>query len=138
MGAARVIAAGRNREALAAVAKAAGPRVAPVALAGDVAADAKAIREASGGGADIAFDMVGNAADPRSTLAALTSLKRGGRLVLMGSMTVDLPLPYTQSCSTTGRFLASSCIRRAPTGAWSSSAAAASSTSPRSGRGSFR
>ena len=96
MGAARVIAAGRNRDALAAVAKAAGPRVVPVALAGDVAADAKAIREASGGGADIAFDMVGNATDPRSTLAALTSLKRNGRLVLMGSMTVDLPLPYMQ------------------------------------------
>jgi len=96
MGAARVIAAGRNRDALAAVAKAAGPRVAPVALAGDVAADAKAIREASGGGAHISFDMVGNAGDPRSTLAALTSLKRNGRLVLMGSMTVDLPLPYMQ------------------------------------------
>ena len=91
-----MIAAGRNRDALAAVAKASGPRVAPVALAGDVAADAKAIREASGGGADLAFDMVGNANDPRSTLAALTSLKRGGRLVLMGSITVDLPIPYTQ------------------------------------------
>ena len=40
--------------------------------------------------------MVGNAGDPRSTLSALTSLKRNGRLVLMGSMTVDLPLPYMQ------------------------------------------
>ncbi len=96
MGAARVIAAGRSRDALAAVAKAAGPRVATVALSGDVAADAGAIREASGGGAHIAFDMVGNASDPRSTLAALTSLRRNGRLVLMGSMTVDLPIPYTQ------------------------------------------
>ena len=96
MGAGRVIAAGRNRDALAAVAKAAGPRAIPIALTGDVAADAKAIREASGGGAHIAFDMVGNATDPRSTLAALTSLRRNGRLVLMGSMTVDLPIPYTQ------------------------------------------
>ena len=96
MGAGRVIAAGRNRDALAAVAKAAGPRAIPIALTGDVAADAKSIREASGGGADIAFDMVGNAGDPRSTLAALTSLRRNGRLVLMGSMTVDLPIPYTQ------------------------------------------
>ena len=96
MGAARVIAAGRSRDALAAVAKATGPRVATVALSGDVAADAGAIREASGGGAHIAFDMVGNASDPRSTLAALTSLRRNGRLVLMGSMTVDLPIPYTQ------------------------------------------
>jgi alcohol dehydrogenase len=95
MGAARVIAAGRDPSALEAVAAAAGRRVRPVALSSEVALDAKAIREASGGGADIAFDMVGNASDPRSTLAALTSLKRNGRLVLMGSMTVDLPVPYT-------------------------------------------
>jgi alcohol dehydrogenase len=91
-----VIAAGRNRDALEAVAKAAGSRVKPVALTGDVAANARAIREASGVGAELAFDMVGNAGDPRSTLAALTSLRRNGRLVLMGSMTVDLPLPYAQ------------------------------------------
>ncbi|MBV8104800.1 MAG: zinc-binding dehydrogenase [Hyphomicrobiales bacterium] len=95
MGAARVIAAGRNPSALEAVAVAAGPRVRTVALTGEVALDAKAIREASGGRADIAFDMVGNASDPRSTLAALASLKRNGRLVLMGSMAVDLPVPYT-------------------------------------------
>ena len=96
MGAGKIVAAGRNRDALTAVAEAAGARVAPVALEGDVAADAKAIRELCGGGADLAFNMVGNASDPRATLAALTSLKRNGRLVLMGSMTVDLPVPYTQ------------------------------------------
>ena len=61
-----------------------------------MAVDARAIREACGGGAHLAFDMVGNASDPRSTLAALTSLNRGGRLVLMGGMAVDLPIPYTQ------------------------------------------
>ena len=38
--------------------------------------------------------MVGNAKDPNATLAALHSLRRGGRLVLMGSMTTDLPVPY--------------------------------------------
>jgi D-arabinose 1-dehydrogenase-like Zn-dependent alcohol dehydrogenase len=32
---------------------------------------------------------------PNATLAALHSLRRGGRLVLMGSMTTDLPIPYT-------------------------------------------
>ncbi|RBP17205.1 alcohol dehydrogenase [Roseiarcus fermentans] len=95
MGAARVVAAGRNPAALAEVARVAGSRVATVTLTGDVAGDAKAIREAGGGAAHIAFDMVGGATDPRSTLAALTSLRRGGRLVLMGSMTVDLPIPYT-------------------------------------------
>jgi alcohol dehydrogenase len=95
MGAARVVAVGRNASALTALAAAAGPRVATVALTGAVAADAKAIRAASGGGPHIAFDMVGNACDSRSTLATLTSLRRGGRLVLMGSMTVDLPISYT-------------------------------------------
>jgi D-arabinose 1-dehydrogenase-like Zn-dependent alcohol dehydrogenase len=43
----------------------------------------------------LAFDMVGQARDPNATLAALHSLRRGGRLVLMGSMTTELPLPYT-------------------------------------------
>lgn len=95
MGAARVIAVGRKQAALDAVARAAGPRASTVALTGDVQADAKAIREAADGGAHVAFDMVGNAGDPRSTLASLTSLRRGGRLVAMGSMTVDLPVPYT-------------------------------------------
>jgi alcohol dehydrogenase len=96
MGAARVIAAGRNASALEAVAAAGGPRVQTVPLTGDVAADSEAIRTASGGGAHIAFDMIGGATDPNSTLAALTSLRRNGRLLLMGSMTVDLPVPYTQ------------------------------------------
>jgi alcohol dehydrogenase len=95
MGAARATAAGRNVSALEALAAAAGPRVRTVALSGEVTADAKAIRAASDGGAHCAFDMVGGAGDPRSTLAALTSLRRNGRLVLMGSMTVDLPVPYT-------------------------------------------
>jgi alcohol dehydrogenase len=95
LGAARVIAAGRNLAALEAVARAGGSRVLSVALTGDVKADAAALRTASGGGAHIAFDMVGQAKDPNSTLAALHSLRRGGRLVLMGSMTTDLPVPYT-------------------------------------------
>jgi alcohol dehydrogenase len=89
-----VIAAGRNSTALEDVVRAAGPRVTAVALKGDVQADAKALREAAGGGADLAFDMVGGARDPNATLAALHSLNRGGRLVLMGSMTTELPLPY--------------------------------------------
>lgn len=95
MGAGRVIAAGRNRRALEAVSRVAGPRVSTVALTGDFKADADALRAASGCGAHMAFDMVGQASDPNATLAALHSLRRGGRLVLMGSMTTDLPVPYT-------------------------------------------
>ncbi|SKD00528.1 alcohol dehydrogenase [Chitinophaga ginsengisegetis] len=109
MGASRIIITGRNKAALEAVARKAGPRIIPVTLQGDVRADAKAIREACDGGADIAFDMVGNAGDPNSTLAALFSLVPGGRLVIMGSMGVDLPLPYTyvmlNSWSVIGNFM---------------------------------
>ena len=38
--------------------------------------------------------MIGQAQDANATLAVLHSLRRGGRLVLMGSMTTPLPLPY--------------------------------------------
>jgi alcohol dehydrogenase len=95
MGAARVIAAGRKPAALEAVARAGGSRVSTVALTGNVQVDRDALRAASGGGAHMAFDMVGQAGDPNSTLSALHSLRRRGRLVLMGSMTTDLPIPYT-------------------------------------------
>ena len=95
MGAARIVAAGRNQAALDRVVKAGGSRVVPVVLTGNIGADADALRNACGGGAHIAFDMVGNAGDPNATLAALHSLRRGGRLVLMGSMTAPLPVPYT-------------------------------------------
>jgi NADPH:quinone reductase-like Zn-dependent oxidoreductase len=96
MGAARIVAMGRNASALEAVAELAPRRIATVAATGDVAADADAIRRASGGGAHLSFDMVGNAADPNMTLAALRSLRKRGRLVLMGSMSVPLPVPYTE------------------------------------------
>jgi alcohol dehydrogenase len=85
---------GRRAAALEAIAQRAGARVATVALSGDAARDIAAIREASGGGADLAFDMVGNATDPQATLACLRSLRRNGRMVLMGSMECELPVAY--------------------------------------------
>jgi alcohol dehydrogenase len=63
--------------------------VIPVVLSGDATQDAAAIRTAGGGGADLAFDMIGQAAHANATFAALRSLRRGGRRVLMGSMQVD-------------------------------------------------
>jgi alcohol dehydrogenase len=96
LGAGRVVAAGRNKPALDALAQRGGPRVATVVLSGDVEADAKALRAAAGGGAHLAFDMVGAAQDANATLAALKSLRRNGRLVLMGSMTVPLPISYLE------------------------------------------
>jgi alcohol dehydrogenase len=91
MGAERVVAAGRDREALLAVTEVAGPRVAAVSLSGDVVADAASLRQAAGG-ADLALDLVGRAKSAASTIAALHALRRGGRLVLMGSMSEPLPL----------------------------------------------
>lgn len=92
MGAARVIPAGRDEATLRTLAAVAGDRVRSVQLTGDVGADAATLRHASGAGADMALDIVGRATSADSTLATLRGLRRGGRLVLMGSMTVPLPL----------------------------------------------
>lgn len=96
MGAARVVALGRNAHALEAIARFAPSRIVTVAASGDVDADVAEIRRVTNGGANLAYDMVGNASDPNMTLAALRALQRGGRLVLMGSMTVPLPVPYSE------------------------------------------
>ena len=85
MGAGRVVAAGRNADELNALARLAGRAVVPMILSGDAQKDAAALRDAAGGGADMAFDMVGGATDPSSTLAALNALRRRGRLVLMAA-----------------------------------------------------
>ena len=92
LGAAWVVAAGRDKAALEDLSRAAGPRLIPVALTGDVARDAEALRAAAGGGADLALDLVGRAESADATLASLRSLRRGGRLVLMGSVKQPLPL----------------------------------------------
>ena len=92
MGAALVVAAGRDQVALDVVAEAGGRRVRPVKLSGDTAADSKAIREASGGVADFALDIVGRAQSAASTMATLGALRRGGRLVLMGSISEPLAI----------------------------------------------
>lgn len=94
LGAAKVIALGRRPAALQKLVELGHGRVVPVLLSGDSGADATAIRAVAGGGVELAFDIVGQAGDANSTLALLHSLRRGGRLVLMGSMQVPLPIPY--------------------------------------------
>jgi alcohol dehydrogenase len=94
LGAARVVAAGRNASKLDALQRVGGSRIATVTLSGDIRADVEALRVAAGAGAHATLDIVGNAQDPNATLAALRALRRGGRLVLMGSMGVPLPIPY--------------------------------------------
>ncbi len=94
LGAARVVAAGRDARALAALAEVAGDRVATVTLTGDAARDVARLRDAAGGGAHAAIDLVGRATEAGATLATLRGLRRGGRLALMGSMTAPLPITY--------------------------------------------
>ena len=110
MGAGRVVAAGRNAAALEAVARAGGARVVPVVLTGNIHADAGNLRTAANGGAQMAFDMVGGARDPNATLAALYSLHRMGRLVLMGSMNTPLLV-----CSIISKSVYTSLVRRLDT-----------------------
>jgi alcohol dehydrogenase len=95
MGAGRVIAVGRKREALERLTEAFGPRVIPAVVSGDdPAKDLAAIRHAAGGGADVALDLLGQAKSTSTTLATLRALRRGGRLVLMGSATAPLELSF--------------------------------------------
>jgi alcohol dehydrogenase len=95
MGAARVVAAGRNRHALSELAAQLGPRAVPVALEGVGEDDVEALREASGG-ADLALDLLGQASSTATTLACLRALRRGGRLVLMGSAAEPLSVTFAE------------------------------------------
>jgi alcohol dehydrogenase len=96
MGAGRVVAVGRKREALERLREAFGPRVIPATVTGDAAKDLAVIRHAAGGGADVALDLLGAAKSTSTTLSSLRALKRGGRLVLMGSAEVPLELSFRE------------------------------------------
>ena len=96
LGAARVVAVGRKAEALAALRTAFGARVVPAVVSGDAEKDAAVIREAAGGGGDVALDLLGNATSTSTTLSTLRALKRGGRLVIMGSATVPLEISFRE------------------------------------------
>ena len=96
MGAGRVVAVGRKQAALERLREAFGPRVIPAAVSGDPAIDLPIIRRAAGGGADVALDLLGAAKSTSTTLSTLRALKRGGRLVLMGSAEVPLELSFRE------------------------------------------
>jgi alcohol dehydrogenase len=96
MGAARVVAVGRKREALGRLRDAFGPRVIPAEVSGEPEKDLAIIRHAAGGGADVALDLLGAASSTSTTLSSLRALKRGGRLVLMGSAEAPLELSFRE------------------------------------------
>lgn len=97
MGAARVVAVGRNAAALDTLRATFGPRVVPAVVGGtDVTADLDVIRTAAGGAADAALDLLGSARSTSTTLSSLRALKRGGRLVIMGSAVVPLEISFRE------------------------------------------
>lgn len=96
LGAGRVVAVGRKREALEGLRDAFGSRVIPAVVSGDAAKDPAIIRHAAGGGADVALDLLGAAKSTSTTLSSLRTLKRAGRLVLMGSAEVPLELSFRE------------------------------------------
>jgi alcohol dehydrogenase len=96
MGAGRVVAVGRKRDALEQLRDVFGPRVVPAVVTGDAEKDLDIIRKAAGGRADVALDLLGTAKSTSTTLSCLRALKRGGRLVLMGSADVPLELSFRE------------------------------------------
>ncbi|QPF85086.1 zinc-binding alcohol dehydrogenase family protein [Bradyrhizobium genosp. L] len=96
MGAGRVIAVGRKQAALEQLRDAFGPRVIPAVVTGDATADLSVIRRAAGGTADVALDLLGAAKSTSTTLSCLRALRRGGRMVLMGSAEAPLELSFRE------------------------------------------
>jgi alcohol dehydrogenase len=96
MGAGRVVAVGRDAAVLEALRAALGPRVVPAPVSGDADQDLAAIRNAASGAADVALDLLGSAKRTSTTLSTLRALRRGGRLVLMGSAEVPLQLSFRE------------------------------------------
>ncbi|GAB3451306.1 hypothetical protein GCM10027519_00970 [Kineococcus endophyticus] len=90
-GASRVVAVGRNAEALDRLA-ALDTRVVPVVLTGDRRRDAAAV--AAGGAPGVVLDALGAATSAEPTLTGFDSLAPGGTLVLVGGVRHDLTIPY--------------------------------------------
>ena len=103
MGAGCVIATGRSQGALNDLARRFGPRVRPVRMAVDEAADRARILEVAPGPIDCVLDLLPPAATPVQVRAALLTVRPYGRVVLMGGLRTELAIPYSwlmRSCVT--------------------------------------
>lgn len=94
MGAACVIATGRNRGVLDDLQRRFGARVRTVAMAGDEAADRQRILDAAPGPIDCVLDILPPAASAAQVRAAVQAVRPGGQVVLMGGVQHELALPY--------------------------------------------
>jgi alcohol dehydrogenase len=94
MGAARVVAAGRNAGALEDLARRFGPRVRTVRMTGVEADDRQALVEAADGPVDMLLDFLPREASASQVLAGILAVGHGGRIVLMGGVRSALALDY--------------------------------------------
>ncbi|MGP3769980.1 alcohol dehydrogenase catalytic domain-containing protein [Streptomyces sp. SDT5-1] len=98
MGAARVVAPGRNRAALDLLADRFGDRVRPVELTGDETVDRAAMTAAASGPIDMVLDLLPPSAPASAARTVAMTVREYGRVVLMGGVGMlggeDLSLPY--------------------------------------------
>src|ERR1700677_1160077 len=86
MGAATVVAAGRNGRTLEGLARRFGSRVRPVQMTGVEADDRRLIGEAAAGPIDLVLDFLPRGASAAQVGAAVLSVRLGGRVMLMGGL----------------------------------------------------
>ena len=98
MGAACVVAPGRNEAVLADLARRFGPRLRPVRLSGDEEGDRERMRAAAVGLIDCVLDILPPSVSATVARAAIMAVRPYGRVVLMGGIGMlggeDLALPY--------------------------------------------
>lgn len=98
MGAACVVAPGRNENMLAELSRRFGSRVRPVRISGDAEADCALMKEAASGPVDCVLDIMPPSVGANTVRAAIMTVREGGRVVLMGGVGMlggdDLALPY--------------------------------------------
>lgn len=94
MGAARVIAPGRNEQALNTLVSYFGKRIRPVLLSQDEALNSKHMVEAAEGPIDCLLDMLGPIRDAAPTRSGIMAVRPGGTATLMGGVQAALDIPY--------------------------------------------
>ena len=94
MGAARIVATGRNEEVLADLEHRLGDRVRTVKMSGDEEEDRRRMQQAAGGPIDVVLDLLPPEASPSWVRAAALAVRPHGRVVLMGGLREDVALPY--------------------------------------------
>ena len=98
MGAAWVVAPGRNEKMLAELVRRYGERVKPVKLSGNEADDRESMKRAAPGPIDCVFDIMPPSVSTNVVRAAIMTVRPYGRVVLMGGVNMlggpGLELPY--------------------------------------------